>query len=654
MSTTTSSTSTSTTSSTSTTGTTDASGVTHYLGLASGLDIDSIVKAMMTQDQGKLDKQNQLKQTLEWKQAAYQTLTTDLRTFESTYLTLTSSTSMLSSNTYCSYTGTTDKNILSVSGTSAASPGSHTVQIYQSAVTASVTGTAISPAITGTAGAAGADLSGTSFNINVDGVSKTISFDSGDTVSADTINAKLKAAYGTDSSGVCKVTASVDSTTGKVSIQSGTGYQSLITVSAVSSDDALIKMGIASGSSNRIDVGYSGSPTSPTLSALFGSAITADSNGDFTVQVNGNSITLNTGDNLSETFSKINSAKAGVAISYDSLSDKVKVISSTGGAAGTVELSDSAGFFNAVLGASGSRTTVNGRDAIVSVDGTKVMRSSNSFTVAGLSCTINGTVDPSGSPTTVNAMLTADTTDTVSSIQKFVNAYNSLITDINDQVLTKPDLNYSPLTDTQKASMSDDQITKWNEQAQKGVLFNDSALSDIVNSMRSMLDASVTTASGKTLTLSQIGITLGDYSEHGQLHVDETTLSQALENEPQDISDLFCKVSNTPYSPDGTDRTARTQSEGLCYRLQDIVNDAVGTSGSLIKLAGMPDESSATNNSIYEQLKDVNNTVSELTTQFDSDQTRYYNQFTKLETFMEEMNTQSNYITQMLSSSGSN
>ncbi|MDR3644995.1 MAG: flagellar cap protein FliD N-terminal domain-containing protein, partial [Clostridia bacterium] len=137
--------STSSTSSSSTGDLSSATGVDRYYGLASGLDVDTIVNGLLTNDQSKLDKEGQLQQTLEWKQSAYQSITTELRTFQSSYLDILGSGSMLSSNTYSSYTGTSSSSVLSVSGNSAATAGKHTVDIYQSAVTSSVTGTAVSP-----------------------------------------------------------------------------------------------------------------------------------------------------------------------------------------------------------------------------------------------------------------------------------------------------------------------------------------------------------------------------------------------------------------------------------------------------------------------------------------------------------------------------
>lgn len=647
MSTTTTS-ATSSTSSTSSAETTDASGITHYYGLASGLDVDSIVKGLMTNDQNQLDKAKQTQQTLEWQQEAYQAITTELRTFENNYLSFSGSSTMLSSNSYSSYTGTSSDTALTVSGSSSATPGKHTVKIYQSAVAESVTGTAISPSVTGTADARTASLGGTSFGITVDGVTKQISFDTGETYSLAALNGKLQDAFGTDPSGVCKVIATDDGS-GHVTFQSGGSYQSVITMSAGTDSDALAQLGIPDGASNRINV-YS---NNATLAQLFGNSITADTNGNFTVNINGTSVSLNTTDTLAQTFQKINGGNAGVSVSYNGLTDAITFTSTVGGTAGGVNLDDSTGFFTDLLGSASGRTTVSGRDAILSIDGSMVSRSTNSFTISGTNYTVNNDVSYTANPAAITISLTPDVDSAVSNIEAFVNAYNKLLTDVNTAVDTKPDSSYPPLTASQQSTMSQSDIDAYNTKAQAGVLFNDPVVQGIADSLRDTMDGTVTTSSGTVMSLASIGITTGSFDENGQLHVDESTLRQSLQQNPADVMELFNKSSSIPYGVTGDQLTQRTQQEGLCYRIQDISNNATGSKGSLITLAGMPNEVSADNNSMYDQLKEISDKITEYTEQYKSDQTKYYNQFTQLEVYMEQMNQQSSWISSMVSGSSS-
>lgn len=649
----------STSSSSSTSGTTtDASGLSHYFGLASGLDVDSIVKGLMAGDQKKLDLQNQKKQTLEWQQSAYQGFITSLRTFENTYLTMTTDGNMLTASTYCNYTGTSSDTSLSVSGNADAAPGMHTIKIYQSEVDGMVTGAQLKAAITGTTNvSAGANVAGTSFRVTVDDVTKTISFGGGETFSADSLNSKLQAAFGVDNTqhNACKVQAAVDGS-GHLTIESGGGYQSVISVSDPASGlSSLSALGLTSGASNRVNIGFSSSGSGSSLASLFGSAITVGASGNFSVNINGTSIALNTGDNIYQTLSKINAAGAGVTASYNNVSGNVVIKSSQGGSSGTVNLNDNGtGFFNALLGSSPTVTT--GRDAIVSIDGQMVTRNSNDFTVDGISYTINNSVSYTTNPSSIQINLRSNVDGAVKSIQGFVDAYNKLITSINTAITTKPDSSYKPLTASQQSTMSSDAIQKWNQQAQQGILFNDPTLNNIVTGMRDMLDSTVVTAGGKSVSLYDIGITTGDYSEMGELHVNETKLKTALEDNPNEVADLFTKTSSIPYNiAGGTEQSTRMGQEGMMYRLQDIINNATDAAGgTLPEICGMPGEVSEFNNQLYTQLKDLNGTISDLTDQYKSDQTKYYNQFTQLEMYISQMNEQSANLSQMMGGSSSN
>jgi flagellar hook-associated protein 2 len=638
---------TSSSSSTTTSSPTTVNGIKRYYGLASGLDVDSIVKSLMTSDQQKIDIQQQQKQTLQWKQAAYQSITTDLQAFKSSYLSILSgNSSMVQSSNLQSFTGTSSSSVLSVFGTVGAQLGNHVVEVYQSAVASTVTGTALSASITGnidTRTLNATNLEGTSFSINVDGVSKNISFSGSDNYSdvGTLIDNKLKASYGTDISGNCKVTAAVDGN-GYLTLQSNGGYESVINVTSASSNDALTQLGITSGASNRINAGSS-------LQVLFGSELSGvQSDGSFVVNINNTDVTLNINENITQTTNRINAANTGASATYNNLTDKITFTSTQGGAAGNITLDDKGtGLFDSLLGTS---TTVLGKDAIVSLDGVKVTRSSNNFTINGINLTINSSVVGPASQTS-NITLANNVDSTVSVISKFVDAYNKVITNANNLTQQKPDPNYKPLTDAQKANMSADAITKWETKAQQGVIFSDSAVTGILNKMRQMLSSPVTTSNGKTMYLSDIGITTGNYLEGGQLNIDTTKLTTALKQSPDDVMQLFTKTSTIPYSGAGINQSQRLNDEGLSYRLQDIVNNAAGFNGTLLQMAGMPsDATTQNNNAIYKQLTQINSTIKDLQKQYTNDQTKYYNQFTKLETFMSNMNSQSSYFTNMLSS----
>ncbi|MBE6841066.1 MAG: flagellar hook protein, partial [Ruminococcus sp.] len=63
-------------------------------GLMSGMDTEGLVKSMLSGIQTKIDRQNQQKTQLEWKQESYRDVISKINSFQSKYLDLTSSTSL--------------------------------------------------------------------------------------------------------------------------------------------------------------------------------------------------------------------------------------------------------------------------------------------------------------------------------------------------------------------------------------------------------------------------------------------------------------------------------------------------------------------------------------------------------------------------------
>lgn len=69
-------------------------------GLATGIDTDAMVKEMLTNDQSKIDKVDQKKQTITWQQEAYREIITDVKGFYDKYFSATSSDYILSTKVF--------------------------------------------------------------------------------------------------------------------------------------------------------------------------------------------------------------------------------------------------------------------------------------------------------------------------------------------------------------------------------------------------------------------------------------------------------------------------------------------------------------------------------------------------------------------------
>jgi flagellar hook-associated protein 2 len=668
------------TSSTSSTSTASTSTVSNgrYWGLASGLDVDSIVTGLVADQQSKIDKADQAQQTLEWQQEAYRSITTELNTFESAYLQLGTSTSMASSNMYTSYTTTptttSGDSVLTAIANSDATGVAQTVDITQSAASASLTGTSASGnSILSTSNSWTAALTALkatsadqSFSMTVDDVTKTITLSSseiaglasGDTAALKTlIDGKLSTAFGTVDGTTAKVSTN-DSTSDNFGFTSAAaaakGFNVKVSVSSPSSGgDALSSLGITSGTNNRLN-------TDTALSEL---GLTA-SDGSYYTTINGTTITLGTSTStISDALKAINSSGAGVTATYDSSSDKISLTANQSGSTGSVTItSDTSNFLEKLGVTTATASSIAGQDAIFSITSggttTNYTRASNNFTISGVTYSINSPVS-SSEHSVASLTFSQDTSALKTGLQNFISAYNTLITDIHTQINTAPDSDYPPLTDAQKTAMTTTQIDEWNAKADSGMLYNDNTLQSICESMRSVLDQSVTTSDGSKISLYDIGITTSDTStDYGKLEIkatDESKFATAIASNASKIAELFTKSSSTmltlnPTSTQVTAQKARTTNEGLVNRLDDIIKgatgDVLGTYGSLVKIAGTTSMNTY-ENSIYKQITDGNTNITNLKTQLTNKENKLYTEFENLETYMSEADSQSSVISSL-------
>jgi flagellar hook-associated protein 2 len=197
--------------------------------------------------------------------------------------------------------------------------------------------------------------------------------------------------------------------------------------------------------------------------------------------------------------------------------------------------------------------------------------------------------------------------------------------------------------------MKDKDIENWEKQAQQGLLYNDDLLGRITSSMRNMLYVPVELSNGTKLSLYEIGITTSnDYRDGGKLNIDENKLRTALETRGEDIAELFTKSSDISYKPGLTDNQ-RIASEGIAERMNDIINNAIGTSGSITKRAGMRgDTMLEMSSTMYRTIRDQNDRIADMLIYLQEKETNYYQMFSRMEQAVTASNNQMAYLSAQL------
>ena len=288
-------------------------------------------------------------------------------------------------------------------------------------------------------------------------------------------------------------------------------------------------------------------------------------------------------------------------------------------------------------------------------------RSSNTFDIDGMSITVSGTFnqsdkvgsDPIKSSEASEDYFTAgesvtfstktDTDTIVDAIKQMVEDYNEIVTEVKKAYSDMPlqqtnGSRYEPLTDEDKADMSESEIEAYEEKAKTGILFMDQDLSSLYSALRSAVTPGGTDGS----ILRSIGIETS-YSEGlTTITLDEEALRQALDTNPDQVKDAFTKSEENGAS-----------TNGLMTTIQQITERSAATTGAvkgiLIEKAGSKySPTAALDNTMLDKMEDIDEQISTWQDKM-SDKVDYYtNKFTQLEMLIQQMNSQSSTLSGLM------
>ena len=375
--------------------------------------------------------------------------------------------------------------------------------------------------------------------------------------------------------------------------------------------------------------------------------------------INGADIKFTADMTVDQLLNEINSnSEAGVKASYISATNQFVLVASETGKRGEIDLTGDSGFADALFGFKESTDgstdgfSKDGQNAVVRVsygdgEGTDMESLTNTLDLGGMKVTVSGKFgyDESGvidKSQAVTFDAKADAEGVTEAVKTFIEEYNALVKEINTQVTTKPNHSIGPLTDEQKAEMDETSIKNWETKAKTGLLFNDGVMRDLSMDMQSII-TKLLGSNAKYEDLEAMGITISDdYKDGGTIKFDERKFKQAMETDPDKVSDIFTGGGEvkkglmtildetfTPYA------TKYASKNGNSY-------------GRLIEEAGSEKiPMSLTNNQIYKQLKEMEENLDKLQLRLKSEQDRYITQFASMEKLISQMNSQSSFLSQL-------
>lgn len=390
------------------------------------------------------------------------------------------------------------------------------------------------------------------------------------------------------------------------------------------------------------------------------SQLSLTSTGTIKFKINGSAdveINVDT-ESIDTLVSKINNAKmsdgktsAGVNAFFDKTLKRMFIFSTATGVEGKIDIDAVNGFETAVAELFGSdgtgtyglkldknndpadgfdwSTAVTGSNAKFEFNGQSFEQKTNQFSLAGINFILTG----KSTTETVNISVTKDTDAVYNSIKAFVDLYNTTIDKVNKELSEERYRDYLPLTDEQREQLSDEQEKQWEEKARSGILKNDTLLSSAVYKMRATMSTVVPEISNTNYdSLSEIGITTGDYSEKGKLYINETKLKDALSKDINAVMELFTKSSDD------------YNQKGIAVRLYDDLTSYMKT---LTDKAGSDSDFGEYDDSFLgKRIDGLNDDIDMWEDRLGEIEDRYWRQFTAMEQAIQRMNTQSAWLAQ--------
>ncbi|MBL4938005.1 flagellar filament capping protein FliD [Clostridium sp. YIM B02515] len=526
-------------------------------GMATGLDVDAMVKKMMAAEQTKMDKIKQDRQTVAWRQEAYQDIIKDLKDLQSSFLDSSSSDkNILSSSSFSPFdVNGVNGAIANISASAGAVPGNYTINV------------------TGIAQGAGV--------IN--------QLDSGISLSTKLTDKNPSLV------GVLNLNLTVNGNALKIKIDNSSGSMTL--------NDLITTIN---------------NQGSGTVKASFN-----ELSGKFTLQ------SVKTGQS------------AKMQISSDSTSDLTDFLKINPLDIGVDKIGSNANF---TLQVPGDATVYPVND-----------KESNNFSLNGVNYSLQG-------PGSSTVSISQNSQKVFDKIKGFIDKYNAIVDKIQTKITEKKNYDYKPLTDTQKSQMKEADITAWESKAKAGILRNDENLQKILQDLKESFSTAVTNSGlsfGKYGSNS-IGLNFSDeYSKPAHIDIiDEGKLKSAISLNSAQVQKMFTNVSSTTF--DGSYDSSKTtyREDGIFTRVKKILESNVGLTNVisnkniLTKYANYQDDFSyfggGGTNTLPDQLYQKDKLIKSMTDALAKKQESYYQKFSKLETAMNQLNSQQSWLTQQL------
>lgn len=290
---------------------------------------------------------------------------------------------------------------------------------------------------------------------------------------------------------------------------------------------------------------------------------------------------------------------------------------------------------------------IDGRDAVIALNGVKYTNTTNDFAINGLNISVNGVTDDVADPdstdlsslndsTAISINTTTDSQGIYDTVKDFLTEYNNIINEITKLYNADSAGSYEPLTDDEKDKMSDTEIEKWETKIKDSLLRRDSSLSSVMNTMMTSMSQPIE-INGKSYSLSSFGIQTLRYlnaaeNEQNAYHIDgdeddentsgnQDKLMAAITSDPDTVIEFMKQLSTNLYKSIDD----QMQSNDLRSRYK-IYNDK----------------------EMDKQYTNLTKTIKEWESKVSDKEDYYYKKFSNMETALAKLQSQTSSISSML------
>ena len=357
---------------------------------------------------------------------------------------------------------------------------------------------------------------------------------------------------------------------------------------------------------------------------------------------------------LNDLYTSINNLGLNLTAGYDSTNDAFSIYNNTGGEDNKISFTanndSSAALLNALNLASvvpteetdsttgetisttklvnldtfetSKEQAVAGVDGEAVIDGKTYKTSTNKVTASNVTYTLAG-------KGTSTVSVSQDTDSIIESVKQFVEDYNKMIDQLNDLYYETKYSDYEPLTSSQQSSMTESQIEKWNEKAKSGLLRHSTYVGNIRDALRTALATQVDSVNSSYNSAYAIGISTS--TDMGHITLDEDKLKAALAADPDCVYQIFG-------SQDDDDDYGNT---GIANRIYD---KCIAGMKSIKEYAGDSGEVTASS-TLGSYILELQQKMSDFKTIMDAYETKLYSKYDSMETAIQKLISQSNYVT---------